>query len=176
MPTSFCRISARLEPTPGRYVIDLLSKSSICLWIVSPCSLRVDKYSNFRQKRQGSGQSVRRKRRKATAVGVKNHGDLRKFRCPSFWKTTGNEIYNDGHQKLRQRATKFWATGSLIFGSNRQRDFIGNNRYRKFLRNGHRNSYTNLTLYLENASISNLFFIRAYLYIRIGINNKFHIW
>ena len=73
---------------------------------------------------------------------MKKHGDLRKFRCPSLYETTGNEIYRHGQRILPARALKFKATGG---------DEI----------------YTNPFIYRRWAGISVLLFIHAYLYIRI---------
>ena len=100
---------------------------------------------------------------KTTGNGVKNHGRRHKKPRATLEKTTGNKIYNDGQRNFKQWATKFRATGNGIL-SHWQRVFLGNNRYRKFL--GQRTSkYLHKPyLYLEIASIFNLFFIHAYLY------------
>ena len=117
------------------------------------------------------GQRLKKRRATAwknTGNAWKNDGQRLEKRRATKFRATGNKILSNGQRNLEQQATGFWATGSVFFW--------GNNRYRKFL--GQRTSkYLHKPyLYLEIASIFNLFFIHAYLYIRIGINNKFHIW
>ena len=101
---------------------------------------------------------------KTLPVVVKNHGQ----RNLSEWAM---RIYCNGQRNLKRRATKFFGTGNEIY-RNGQRNLP--ERALKFKASGDE-IYTNPIIYRRWAGISVLLFIHAYLYIRIGINNKTNI-
>ena len=68
---------------------------------------------------------------------------------PSLYATTGNEIYRHGQRNLSARATEFITTGNEI--------------------------YTNARWFSPQVWPIYFIIIHAFIYIRIGINNKIHI-
>ncbi len=95
------------------------------------------------------GKNVARRCKKPRATKFIGMGNAYILQRATKFKTTGNKIYRNGQRNLPERALKFKASGDEI--------------------------YTNPFIYRRWAGISVLLFIHAYLYIRIGINNKTNI-